>query len=162
MHFCFICYFTELSAKLVVSPVTYIKEGWFPCSHDISQWIVYVLQHTGEEEAGNFKNPCFALMKGIFRYLLLLERYHQLGFIVLLLIQYIRTDRKSGYRQPDHPVCSGLSAIIAASCFTGQDFFAYPCSIINRPMRFSPASNGKPFWPESESGFLLVKFGCSI
>lgn len=71
------------------------EKGLVSRSHDISHWIVYVYSIPVKEERAILKNPCFALeqnMKNFFFRLLILKSITQLGFIVLLLVQYIRTD----------------------------------------------------------------------
>lgn len=64
-------------------------------SHDISHWIVYVYSIPVAEERAILKNPCFAFeqnMKDFFFRLLIVKGITQIGFIVLLLVQYVRTE----------------------------------------------------------------------
>ncbi len=90
------------------------EKGLVSRSHDISHWIVYVYSIPVKEERAILKNPCFALeqnMKDFFFRLLLLKGITQLGFIVLLLVQYIRTDTDIVSLTT---LFAGLSAIIIA------------------------------------------------
>ncbi|EPG6559509.1 hypothetical protein PQM29_000539 [Morganella morganii] len=90
------------------------EKGLVSRSHDISHWIVYVYSIPVKEERAILKNPCFALeqnMKDFFFRLLLLKGITQLGFIVLLLVQYIRTNADAFSLTT---LFAGLSAIIIA------------------------------------------------
>lgn len=90
------------------------EKGLVSRSHDISHWIVYVYSIPVKEERAILKNPCFALeqnMKDFFFRLLLLKGITQLGFIALLLVQYIRTDADIFSLTT---LFAGLSAVIIA------------------------------------------------
>lgn len=89
--------FYGIAWQLVVSLRlhTLKEKGLVSRSHDISHWIVYVYSIPVKEERAILKNPCFALeqnMKDFFFRLLIVKGITQAGFIVLLLVQYLRTE----------------------------------------------------------------------